>query len=178
MLTFEAIIIRHISDSSWNKGCHTDSSVTDIILKSKSCIKIVSEYLREMSIYVVKVESLDLHNRQVLVRLPAFKVHPHDCVSIFPTHYIWGVSPQLFVAGLIVLLLDELLQKGYGLGSGISLFIATNICETIVWKAFSPTTVNTGRGMKSVPIYAVFIYINATAVIIVVHVVFHTEMCL
>lgn len=54
--------------------------------------------------------------------------------------------PQLFVAGMIVLLLDELLQKGYGLGSGISLFIATNICETIVWKAFSPTTVNTGRG--------------------------------
>ena len=28
----------------------------------------------------------------------------------------------------------------------ISLFIATNICETIVWKAFSPATVNTGRG--------------------------------
>ena len=50
------------------------------------------------------------------------------------------------MAGLIVLLLDELLQKGYGLGSGISLFIATNICETIVWKAFSPATVNTGRG--------------------------------
>lgn len=45
-----------------------------------------------------------------------------------------------------MLLLDELLQKGYGLGSGISLFIATNICETIVWKAFSPTTINTGRG--------------------------------
>uniref|UniRef100_A0A670IYY6 SEC61 translocon subunit alpha 2 n=1 Tax=Podarcis muralis TaxID=64176 RepID=A0A670IYY6_PODMU len=55
---------------------------------------------------------------------------------------------QLFVAGLIVLLLDELLQKGYGLGSGISLFIATNICETIVWKAFSPTTINTGRGTE------------------------------
>ncbi|XP_018012767.1 protein transport protein Sec61 subunit alpha [Hyalella azteca] len=55
---------------------------------------------------------------------------------------------QLFVSGLIVLLLDELLQKGYGLGSGISLFIATNICETIVWKAFSPATVNTGRGTE------------------------------
>lgn len=53
---------------------------------------------------------------------------------------------QLVVAALIVVLLDELLQKGYGLGSGISLFIATNICESIVWKAFSPTTVNTGRG--------------------------------
>src|ERR1700749_720901 len=53
---------------------------------------------------------------------------------------------QLVIAGLIVILLDELLQKGYGLGSGISLFIATNVCEQIVWKAFSPTTVNTGRG--------------------------------
>ncbi|MCJ1328466.1 translocon subunit [Thelotrema lepadinum] len=53
---------------------------------------------------------------------------------------------QLVVAGLIVILLDELLQKGYGLGSGISLFIATNICESIIWKAFSPTTYNTGRG--------------------------------
>jgi protein transport protein SEC61 subunit alpha len=53
---------------------------------------------------------------------------------------------QLIVAALIVILLDELLQKGYGLGSGINLFIATNICESIVWKAFSPTTINTGRG--------------------------------
>lgn len=53
---------------------------------------------------------------------------------------------QLMIAGLLVILLDELLQKGYGLGSGISLFIATNICESIVWKALSPTTINTGRG--------------------------------
>jgi len=55
---------------------------------------------------------------------------------------------QLFIAGVIVIILDELLQKGYGLGSGISLFIATNICETIVWKSFSPTTINTGRGTE------------------------------
>lgn len=34
---------------------------------------------------------------------------------------------QLIFAGIIVICLDELLQKGYGLGSGISLFIATNI---------------------------------------------------
>merc|ERR1711985_164519 len=59
-----------------------------------------------------------------------------------------GIIFQLFCAGLIVLTLDELLQKGYGLGSGISIFIATNICETIVWKAFSPTTINTGRGTE------------------------------
>lgn len=55
---------------------------------------------------------------------------------------------QLFFAGVVVIILDELLQKGYGLGSGISLFIATNICENIVWKAFSPTTINVGRGTE------------------------------
>merc|ERR1711865_89715 len=55
---------------------------------------------------------------------------------------------QLLCAGVIVIILDELLQKGYGLGSGISLFIATNICENIIWKAFSPTTINTGRGTE------------------------------
>uniref|UniRef100_A0A3B3TG79 SEC61 translocon subunit alpha 1 n=1 Tax=Poecilia latipinna TaxID=48699 RepID=A0A3B3TG79_9TELE len=55
---------------------------------------------------------------------------------------------QLFVTGLIVLFLDELVQKGYGLGSGIILFIITIFCETIVWKAFSPTTVNTGNNTE------------------------------
>jgi len=55
---------------------------------------------------------------------------------------------QLMFAGVICVLLDELLQKGYGFGSGISLFISTSICETIVWKAFSPFTMNTGRGTE------------------------------
>jgi len=53
---------------------------------------------------------------------------------------------QLFIAGLIVIMLDEMLQTGYGMGSGISLFIATNICENIVWKAFSPITIETVSG--------------------------------
>lgn len=55
---------------------------------------------------------------------------------------------QLFLAGFMVLMLDELLQKGYGLGSGISLFIATNICETILWKSFSPVTIRTDQGTE------------------------------
>jgi len=58
------------------------------------------------------------------------------------------IMAQLSFAGMIAILLDELLQKGYGLGSGISLFIATNICEIIVWKALSPTTINTGKGTE------------------------------
>ena len=55
---------------------------------------------------------------------------------------------QLVLAGLIVMILDELLSKGYGLGSGISLFLAVNISENIIWKAFSPFTVTSERGVE------------------------------
>lgn len=55
---------------------------------------------------------------------------------------------QLFIAGVVVLLLDELMQKGYGIGSGVSLFIATNICENILWRALSPITSKTDSGIE------------------------------
>jgi preprotein translocase SecY subunit len=45
---------------------------------------------------------------------------------------------QLVGAGLIVLLLDELLQKGWGLGSGISLFIASGVASSIWWDSIAP----------------------------------------
>jgi protein transport protein SEC61 subunit alpha len=59
-----------------------------------------------------------------------------------------GILIQLMLAGVMVMMLDELLQKGYGLGSGISLFLATNICESIIWKALSPLTIKTSRGVE------------------------------
>lgn len=31
-----------------------------------------------------------------------------------------------------------MLEKGYGFGSAISIFIATNVCEDILWSCFSP----------------------------------------
>merc|ERR1719456_974626 len=55
---------------------------------------------------------------------------------------------QLFFAGAIVVILDELLQKGYGLGSAISLFIATSICETVMWRMFSPTMIQGPKGSE------------------------------
>ncbi len=55
---------------------------------------------------------------------------------------------QLVAAGMVILTLDDLLSKGHGLGSGITLFIATNICESIIWKALSPNTINTGNGIE------------------------------
>ncbi len=45
---------------------------------------------------------------------------------------------QLVAAGIIVMLLDELLQKGWGLGSGISLFIAAGVAQAIWWESVSP----------------------------------------
>ncbi|MGQ9530405.1 MAG: preprotein translocase subunit SecY, partial [Candidatus Bathycorpusculaceae bacterium] len=36
---------------------------------------------------------------------------------------------QLLAAGIIVLLMDELVQKGWGLGSGISLFIMAGVAQ-------------------------------------------------
>jgi len=44
---------------------------------------------------------------------------------------------QLLFAGIIIILLDEVLQKGWGIGSGVSLFIATGVAGQIFWNAFS-----------------------------------------
>jgi len=47
---------------------------------------------------------------------------------------------QLIFAGIIVMLLDELIQKGWGMGSGISLFIMAGVAQQIIWQTFSPGT--------------------------------------
>ncbi|MFW9985390.1 MAG: preprotein translocase subunit SecY [Candidatus Odinarchaeota archaeon] len=46
---------------------------------------------------------------------------------------------QLMFAGIIVILMDETIQKGWGLGSGVSLFIMANVCTQILWGMFSIT---------------------------------------
>lgn len=49
---------------------------------------------------------------------------------------------QLTFASILVQLLDDIISKKYGVGSAISLFIATNVCEEILWRTFSPITRN------------------------------------
>jgi preprotein translocase SecY subunit len=46
---------------------------------------------------------------------------------------------QLLAAGIVVMLMDELIQKGYGLGSGISLFIAAGVSFNILNGLFAFT---------------------------------------
>ena len=45
---------------------------------------------------------------------------------------------QLLFAGLVLMLLDEMVQKGWGIGSGISLFILAGVAKMVVWSSLSP----------------------------------------
>ena len=52
------------------------------------------------------------------------------------------VALQLFLGSLFVIMLDEMIQKGWGLGSGVSLFILAGVATTIFWNMFSPLQSN------------------------------------
>jgi len=69
-----------------------------------------------------------------------------------------AVFLQLFFGGVVVLLMDEMLQKGWGIGSGVSLFIAANVSTSILWGAFSvmPTSTDNGDGYYRGAVIAFF----------------------
>lgn len=48
------------------------------------------------------------------------------------------VFVQLVAATLLIIMMDELVQKGWGLGSGVSLFIAVGVAESMMVNLFSP----------------------------------------
>src|SRR4051794_35543259 len=50
---------------------------------------------------------------------------------------IYIVIAQLIGSSIIVMLMDELVQKGWGVGSGLSLFIMAGIAQSILWSVFS-----------------------------------------
>src|ERR687883_831379 len=51
---------------------------------------------------------------------------------------------RLIGASIIVMLMDELVQKGWGVGSGLSLFIMAGIAQTILWNVFSVVPADDG----------------------------------
>src|SRR5918911_1972767 len=57
---------------------------------------------------------------------------------------IYIVIAQLIGSSIIVMLMDELVQKGWGVGSGLSLFIMAGIASSILWNVFSPVPANDG----------------------------------
>jgi len=61
---------------------------------------------------------------------------------------------QLMAASIIVMFMDELIQKGWGLGSGISLFIACGVAQQILWSLFSPLAAGDGGMIGIFPFIA------------------------
>jgi preprotein translocase SecY subunit len=59
------------------------------------------------------------------------------------------VFTQLMIAGLILMLMDEMIQKGWGIGSGISLFILAGVAQNVLWDSFALTPVNLSQDLKS-----------------------------
>ena len=55
---------------------------------------------------------------------------------------------QLMVAGLILMLLDEMIQKGWGIGSGISLFILAGVAQRIMLDSLSTIPVGEGGTVR------------------------------
>jgi len=76
---------------------------------------------------------------------------------------------QLLVAGFIILLMDEIIQKGYGLGSGISLFIAASVSFNIFDGMFSLSPEPSGGSQYKMPArYPIkFLYTSNIPVILV-----------
>ncbi|KAF7297780.1 SecY protein [Mycena kentingensis (nom. inval.)] len=53
---------------------------------------------------------------------------------------------QLLGATYFLILLDEMLQKGHGMGAGVSLFPGALLCQTIAWQLLSFSTLPTPHG--------------------------------
>jgi len=63
------------------------------------------------------------------------------------------VFAQLMAAGLVIILLDEMIQKGWGIGSGISLFIVAGITKTLWWQTLAPVYVGDSKMYGAIPAF-------------------------
>jgi preprotein translocase SecY subunit len=67
---------------------------------------------------------------------------------------LYVIIGQLIAASVIIMFLDELIQKGWGLGSGISLFIMAGVAQQILWSIFSPLPAGDGASIGVFPFVA------------------------
>ncbi|HIH17831.1 MAG TPA: preprotein translocase subunit SecY [Nanoarchaeota archaeon] len=56
----------------------------------------------------------------------------------------WVLIGQLFVGGILIIFMDEVISK-YGFGSGVSLFIVAGVASELFIRLFSPFTVQGGE---------------------------------
>ena len=71
--------------------------------------------------------------------------------GISEPYVMYVMIGQLMAASIIIMFLDELIQKGWGLGSGISLFIMAGVSQQILWSLFSPLPAGDGGMIGIIP---------------------------
>ncbi len=68
----------------------------------------------------------------------------------------WLVVLQLALGGIIIMYFDEITSK-WGIGSGVSLFIAAGVSQTIIWRLFYPP-LGEEYGMGIIPSFFVNLF--------------------
>ncbi|RLF17610.1 MAG: preprotein translocase subunit SecY [Thermoprotei archaeon] len=76
----------------------------------------------------------------------------------------FAIFMQLFAASILIILMDEMIQKGWGLGSGVSLFIAAGVAQQIFWLCFAPYPMDDGY-----PLGALLAFFSAIAASVRTH---------
>ncbi|MFP3984827.1 MAG: preprotein translocase subunit SecY [Candidatus Bathyarchaeia archaeon] len=110
-----------------------------------------------------------------LTGVQAFAYIVGGVYGALPTSISIVIFFQLLFAGIIIILLDEMIQKGWGIGSGISLFILAGVAQGVLWDSFG-LTVGLADGKSygafpalfqtiaaGEPIFSVDLFYNATA---------------
>jgi len=78
---------------------------------------------------------------------------------MIPLHIKLIVIIQLFIATFVVILLDEMIQKGWGLGSGVSLFILAGVVYNVFWSLLGPLMVRGEEPYGFIP-YTIWVFMN------------------
>ncbi len=71
--------------------------------------------------------------------------------GITDPYVLYILVGQLMAASIIIMFLDEMIQKGWGLGSGISVFIMAGVAQQILWSLFSPLPAGDGGTIGILP---------------------------
>ncbi len=113
----------------------TAGLIMQLLLGSKLInVNMSDPYDRAMFTGAQKVMSIFLTMFNCIAYISGGAFGPTSELGIENAAYIFL---QLMFSGVIIILLDELLQKGWGLGSGVSLFIAAGVAGQIFWNSFS-----------------------------------------
>lgn len=113
----------------------TSGLIMQLLLGSKIIdVDMADPYDRAMFSGAQKVLAVFLTIFNALAYLGGGAFGDLDAIGIDGATFIFV---QLLFSGIIIVLLDELLQKGWGIGSGVSLFIAAGVAGQIFWNSFS-----------------------------------------